>query len=236
MDNRPSTLSSRRAALTAAVGLGGALALAGCSKADGRGEGVPAVEDLMREHGVLRRILVVYREVALALRANPGGVDAAALGQAAALFKTFGEDYHERKLEERHIFPAVRAAGGVAAALVGTLLAQHDRGREITAFIQTATAGGGIGPGQAEPLARALETFARMYEAHTAFEDTIVFQAWRKSLGKEQLDRAGDQFEAIEREQFKGDGFDMAVDQVSAIERRLGLGDLARYTAPPVGG
>jgi hypothetical protein len=75
-----------------------------------------------------------------------------------------------------------------------------------------------------------------MYEAHTAFEDTIVFQAWRKSLGKEQLDRAGDQFEAIEREQFKGDGFDMAVDQVSAIERRLGLGDLARYTAPPVGG
>jgi len=72
--------------------------------------------------------------------------------------------------------------------------------------------------------------------ATVAIEDTIVFQAWRESLTKEQVDQAGDQFEDIERAQFKGDGFDMAVDQVSAIEQRLGLADLARYTAPPVGG
>lgn len=232
MDDIP----SRRATMLASLGLGGALALAGCGKSEPAGEDVSAVEDLMREHGVLRRILVVYRAVVPVLRANPAALDAGALGQAATLFKTFGEDYHERKLEEQHIFPAVQKAGGAAAALVGTLLAQHDRGREITAFIQTTTAGGKIGTGAAEPLARALDTFARMYEAHTAFEDTIVFQAWRKSLTRAQLDQAGDQFEDIERAQFKGDGFDMAVDQVSAIEQRLGLADLARYTAPPLGG
>ena len=236
------TSLSRRAAFGAAAGLavGATLILPGCARtgqADKAGEeDVSATEDLMREHGILRRILVVYRETAVRLRAGPVGLDAGALGEAAALFKTFGEDYHERKLEEQHIFPAVQKAGGAAAGLVGALLAQHDRGREITAFVTARCAGGKVGAADAEPLARALEGFARMYEAHTAFEDTIVFQAWRKTLSKTQLDEAGDQFEAIEKAQFKGDGFDMAADQIGRIEQRLGLGDLARYTAPAAGG
>jgi len=230
------TIASRRAALGAAVGLaaGAALVLPGCAR-EADAEDVSAVEDLMREHGVLRRILVVYRGVAPVLRRAPQSLDAAALGQAAALFRTFGEDYHEKKLEEQHIFPQVRKAGGEAAALVGTLLTQHDRGREITAFVEDKCRAGKVATGDAEPLARALEAFAAMYEAHTAFEDTIVFQAWRKSLSKKQLDEAGDQFEDIEKAQFKGDGFDLAVDQIAAIEQKLGLHDLARLTAPPPG-
>jgi hemerythrin-like domain-containing protein len=230
--DRPTELSRRRT-LAASAGLGATALVAACVKNES-GQDVSATEDLIREHGVLRRILVIYRESAPILRVNPAALDAAALGQAASLFKTFGEDYHERKLEEQHIFPAVRKLGGEAGGLVTTLLAQHQRGREITAFIQAGTASGKIGAGTAEPLARALETFARMYEAHTAWEDTILFQAWRKSLSARQLDEAGDEFEDIERQQFRGDGFDMAVDQVSAIERRLGLHDLARFTAPPI--
>jgi hemerythrin-like domain-containing protein len=228
---------SRRVALIGAAGLVtvAALTLPGCSKGDehkGGEEDVSATEDLMREHGVLRRILVIYRETASVLRTSAATLDAAALGQAASLFRTFGEDYHERKLEEQHIFPAVQKAGGEAGGLVATLLAQHDRGRAITQYIQSTCAAGKIAIGDAEPLAAALEGFTRMYEAHTAFEDTIVFQAWKKALSKAQLDEAGDQFEKIERDTFKGDGFDMAVDQVSKIEQRLGLHDLARFTAP----
>jgi hemerythrin-like domain-containing protein len=221
---------SRRAAFTA-VGTG--LLLTGCAKRDHDEEEVSATEDLMREHGVLRRILVLYREMVPVLRQAPADIDAAALGQAADLFRTFGEDYHERKLEEEHIFPAVAKAGGEAAGLVRTLAAQHQRGREITAFVRARCAGGAIAGGDAEPLARALETFTRMYEAHTAYEDTIVFQAWKKTMSESQLKEAGERFEAIEREQFKGDGFDMAVDQVGKIEARLGLHDLGRFTAPP---
>jgi len=227
------TTLSRRAAFAAAAGMaaGAALVLPGCAKSEDA-EDVSATEDLMREHGVLRRILVVYRAAAPMLRAGAAGFDAGALAEAASLFQTFGEDYHERKLEEQHIFPAVQKAGGEAGALVATLLAQHDRGREITAFVRAKCAGGKLATGDAEPLARALEGFARMYEAHTAYEDTIVFQAWRKSLSKSQLDEAGDQFEDIEKAQFKGDGFDLAVDQVAKIEQRLGLHDLAGFTAP----
>ncbi len=58
----------------------------------------------MREHGVIRRALLVYYEVIPKLRQNPSSIDAAALQQTAKLFRTFGEDYHERMLEEQHIF------------------------------------------------------------------------------------------------------------------------------------
>src|SRR5437870_10043966 len=65
---------------------------------------VTATEDLMREHGVIRRALLVYIETAPKLRQNASNVDAAVLRQVAQLFRTFGEDYHERMLEEQHIF------------------------------------------------------------------------------------------------------------------------------------
>jgi hemerythrin-like domain-containing protein len=234
---------SRRAAFAAGLGAaaGATLLLPGCAKGGGDAdkakgaEDVSATEDLMREHGVLRRILVVYREVVPLLRRAPASLDAAALGQAAGLFKTFGEDYHERKLEEQHIFRAVQKAGGEAGALVTTLLAQHNRGREITAFVQSRCMAGKIATGDAEPLGRALESFARMYEAHTAYEDTIVFQAWKKTMSPKQLDAVGDQFEDIEHDTFKGDGFDLALDRIENIEQRLGLHDLGRFTAPAPG-
>ena len=58
--------------------------------------------------------------------------------------------------------------------------------------------------------------------------------AWKRALSEKQRDEAGEQFEQIERSHFGGDGFDMAVGQVAQIERKLGLSDLARYTAAAV--
>jgi hemerythrin-like domain-containing protein len=213
-----------------------ALGLAGCSAPDAgkpdTGKDVSAVEDLMREHGVLRRLLVVYREAAIKLAEGPAGFDGRQLWRAADLFRRFGEAYHEQQLEEQHIFPQVLKTGGEAARLVPILLGQHARGRQITGFVQGKTAAGGIAGSDAGPLASALTAFSRMYEPHAAYEDTIVFQAWRNSLSAKQLDEAGDQFEDIEKAAFKGDGFDLAVAEVAAIEAALGLHDLARYTAP----
>jgi hemerythrin-like domain-containing protein len=181
---------------------------------------------------VLRRLLVVYRESAMLIRANPTGFDGKQLWRAADLFRRFGEAYHEQMLEEQHIFPQVLKAAREAATLVPVLIAQHARGRQITGYIQAKTAHGGIAGTDVAPLAAALESFTRMYEPHAAYEDTVVFQAWRKSLSPQQLDEAGDQFEEIEKQTFKDDGFDMAVDEVGGIETALGLHDLARYTAP----
>ncbi|MEO9185497.1 MAG: hemerythrin domain-containing protein, partial [Kofleriaceae bacterium] len=204
---------------------GSAVLLAACRDKDkdkDSDEDVGAVEDLMREHGVIRRVLVVYRESAARLRTDAASVPPDALQKAARLFRSFGEDYHERLLEEAHIFPAVKSAGGAAAAEIATLLAQHQRGRELTDFMLSVTARP-IGAASAEPLARALEGLARMYEEHAAREDTIVFPAWKKALSKKAIKELGEQFEDIEKKTFGKDRFDDAVEQVTAVERAIGL-------------
>ena len=115
--------------------------------------------------------------------------------------------------------------------LIDTLVAQHARGREINQFLLERCRSGTIAGGSGNAVAGALESFARMYEEHAAVEDTIVFQRWRKLLSERQRDEAAETFESIERSQFHGDGFDRSVTLVAGIERRLGLSDLARYTA-----
>jgi hemerythrin-like domain-containing protein len=230
----------RRTAFVAIAGTaiaGSAFALTACKPGQEKGgeAEVTANEDLMREHGVLRRILIIYREVSPKLVANSGAIDGAALANAAKLFQAFGERYHEQLLEEQHIFPIVRKAGGDAAGLVDTLLAQHARGREITSYILDRTKTGRIASGDAEPMAKALTAFSRMYEPHTAREDTIVFPAFKKAVGAKGYDELGDQFEDIERKEFGGDGFDMAVGKVADLERRLGTADLGSFTAPAIG-
>jgi len=96
---------------------------------------VTATEDLMREHGILRRALLVYSAAAIKLRANASSIAPDALQKTAKLFRAFGEEYHEKKLEEAYIFPAVKKVSGEAATYPDILVAQHNRGREITDYI-----------------------------------------------------------------------------------------------------
>jgi hemerythrin-like domain-containing protein len=199
-----------------------------------QGKEVGATEDLMREHGVLRRTLIAYREAASRLRMQQANVDAAALRDGAQLFRRFGEEYHERMLEEQHIFPMVLkiGAGGDVSKLVDVLLRQHMRGREITDYILSVTHSGRIAPADTEPLAKAMETMAQMYEAHTAREDTVLFPAWKNELSAQRYDELSEQFEEIEHQVFGEDGFNDAVQRIARVEQMLGIADLANFTAP----
>jgi hemerythrin-like domain-containing protein len=244
------SLNNRRKFLRNSVVVGTGLLLSGCGGGNMANEGkekeasatavdkekeggVSATEDLMREHGVLRRALLVYSAAATRLRAKPETIEPGALQRNAKLFRAFGEEYHERKLEEGFIFPAVRKAGGDAATYPDVLVVQHNRGREITDYIINVTQGAKLGATNAIPLATALEAFVLMYRNHAAREDTIVFPSWKKTLTSEQLNEMSEKFEDIEHEQFGEDGFDDAVKQIAGIEDSLGLSDLAQYTAPP---
>ena len=77
-----------------------------------------------------------------------------------------------------------------------------------------------------------MDSLVRMYRAHAAREDTIIFPAWKQTLTAKQLDELNDKFEEIEHQQFGGDGFEDAVRQIGDIEGNLGLADLAQFTAP----
>ena len=223
-------LIATAAAVTAASLITPALVLA---NPESKEPEVTATEDLMREHGVLRRALLVYSESIPKIRSSAASLDAGALYRTGVLFRDFGENYHEKMLEEEHIFPVVRKSTGEAPKLVDILLAQHARGREITGYLLAVTKGGRIATANAEPLARSLEAFVLMYRNHAAREDTVVFPAWKKHFTNKQLDELSDQFEDIEHKMFGKDGFDDAVEKISAIETTLGFGDLSQFTAPP---
>ena len=90
---------------------------------------------------MIRRALLVYFESVPKLRQSPSSLDPAALHRTAELFRTFGEDYHERMLEEQHIFPVVRKQGGELQKYADILVAQHNRGREITDYVLAVTSG-----------------------------------------------------------------------------------------------
>ena len=243
-------MNKTRRELLAGISLAGAGALlVGCRRPAQSGEGanpneptsgelgpseVTANEDLMREHGILRRALLVYREAATRLRQDPNSVTPDVLEKTAQLFRVFGEDYHEQKLEEQYVLPLIKKFRNPAEAYVDVLLAQHARGRAITDYILSVTKADRIPSNATAPLVTALESFARMYDYHAAIEDTIVFPAWKASLGETEVEELGAKFEEIEMEYFGGgNGFESAVARMYEIEASMGMTDLATFTAPP---
>lgn len=216
--------------------------LAGCAgrpgqkaESEGRKESgtaqVSPPEDLMREHGVLRRILLVYEEAIRRIEANQD-IPPQALADSAGIVRRFVEDYHE-KLEEDHIFPKFEQAGKLVD-LVQTLRAQHKAGRSLTDEIQRLSTPTAMKDADSrKKLADALRKFIAMYQVHAAREDTVLFPAIRDVVTPEEFDAMGDQFEAKENELFGEGGFEKVVEQVAAIEKTLGIYELDQFTPAP---
>ena len=192
------------------------------AKKEEQEEGVSTNEDLMREHGVLNRILLIYDEGIRRIQANEK-FDPTVIIKSAGLIKSFIEDYHE-KLEEDHIFPRFEQSGKMIELTVN-LRAQHAMGRRVTERI-TATAKSG----DLQTLRASLVAFNRMYRPHEAREDTVLFPALHSLVSKHEYDAMGEEFEQLERKTFGGDGFDMAVDQVAELEKQFGIYDIAQFT------
>src|SRR5579871_2584056 len=188
-------------------------------------EDVSTNEDLMREHGILKRVLLAYDEIVRRIRARED-FPPTAVTDGATIIKKFIEDYHE-KLEEDHLFPRFRKAGKLVN-LVTVLYAQNQAGRRITERILAA--GSWKTQEECEQLATDLAAFNRIYAPHEAREDTVLFPELHKIVSPHEYDALGEQFEKIERTTFGGDGFDIYVDKVAALEKRLDIYDLAKFT------
>jgi hemerythrin-like domain-containing protein len=191
-------------------------------------EGVTPAEDLMREHGVLNRLLLVY-EACLARIEGKHDLAPEPLADAARLVRTFIEDYHE-KIEEDHLFPRYRKAGKLID-LVEILTAQHKAGRLATNRIEAlATLRSLHDPAESGELASRIREFIRMYRPHEAREDTVLFPALHGIVSRSEYDAMGEQFEEIEHKQLGDEGFERAVERVAEIEKKLGIYDLAQFT------
>jgi hemerythrin-like domain-containing protein len=168
-------ISSRRTFLAKS-----GIVLAGCTtgsllpakdKPQNPAEEISPSEDLMREHGVLKRILLIYGEALRRMDANEDLPPEPRI-ESAKIIRAFVEDYHE-KLEENYLFPRFKKAGKLVD-LVDVLLQQHEAGRRLTDItMHPATAQGLKLADDRRKLADSMRQFIRMYSPHEAREDSL---------------------------------------------------------------
>jgi hemerythrin-like domain-containing protein len=196
--------------------------------ADNKAEEVSPAEDLMREHGVLDRVLLIYGEVLIRLHEGRT-VPSEVLASGADLIRRFIEDYHE-KLEEEYLFPRFEKAGKLVE-LVQVLRQQHQAGRRLTEAIKNRASATTLqNADDQKAVVEALHSFIRLYRPHAAREDTVLFPAFRSLVSSHEYDALGEEFEDKEHALFGDDGFEKVVNEVAQIEKTLGIYDLAQFT------
>lgn len=195
--------------------------------ATGNKEEVSPPEDLMREHGVLDRVLLCY-EAALAKFSANEDFDPALVTQSAEIIRDFINNYHERS-EEDYVFPRFRNAGRLTS-MVEILLQQHQAGRRITQEILSFAPRARRDDDQRRQLVSKIRSFITMYRPHAAREDTDLFPKLKNLVSSSEYDAMAEVFEKKEHELFGEDGFEKMVDRVARLEQSFGIGDLARFT------
>ena len=184
-------------------------------------------EDLMREHGVLNRVLLVY-EAGLRKFDSNEDFDPAVITGGAQIVRDFIENYHEEQ-EEHAVFPRFKQAGKMVA-LVDILVAQHKAGRQVTDRVFQYAPGSRKDGDERRQLVTAIRSFITMYRPHEAREDTELFPQLRGLVSPHEYDAMAEDFEKKEHQMFGADGFETMVHRVAALEQSIGIADLAQFT------
>jgi hemerythrin-like domain-containing protein len=188
---------------------------------------IPFTEDLMREHGVLNRILLIYEEVIKRIDTHPI-FPFKALTDALDILKSFIEDYHE-KFEENYVFPIFKKQKK-ELHLIKTLKKQHDKGRKITNKIQTILSEPSLDNKAKKHIKKLLKKFIKMYRPHEAREDTILFPQIRSLINEDEFKALSEKSEESEEEIFGKNGFEKIVKRIELIEKDLGIYELSEFT------
>src|SRR5947199_1986056 len=85
------------------------VAMLGCKQKEaGEEKEVSPPEDLMQEHGLLNRVLLIYDTCCMHL-VNKESFNTETITSSAGIIRTFVEDYHEKQ-EENYLFPRFEKA------------------------------------------------------------------------------------------------------------------------------
>ena len=225
----------KRGLIVSLSGAAGLSLLSGCkdkdekeeSKDGDEGQKVSPPEDLMQEHGLLNRVLLIYDTCRMHL-INKEPFPKEAILNSANIIRTFVEDYHEKQ-EENYLFPRFQKANQLTD-LVNVLLQQHQAGRRLTDEIMQLAKSQTATDTENQKLIQLLTSFNTMYRPHEAREDTILFPAFRKLVSKNEYDSLGEEFENNEHKLFGKGGFETMVSKVEAIEKSLNIYELSQFT------
>jgi hemerythrin-like domain-containing protein len=216
---------------TAAIGaftvFSGVNLLSACKEEKGEEKEVSPPEDLMQEHGLLNRILLIY-DFCKTKMVNKESFPVEIISNAANIIRTFVEDYHEKQ-EEDYLFPRFQKANQLTE-LVDVLLKQHRAGRTITGQLIQLTKQSTRTESENQRIIELLTSFNTMYRPHEAREDTVLFPAFRRLVSQHEYDSLGEEFETNEHKLFGEDGFETMVEKVAAIEKQSGIYELSQFT------
>ncbi|MEQ8196611.1 MAG: hemerythrin domain-containing protein [Clostridiaceae bacterium] len=193
---------------------------------------VSPTEDLMREHGVMHRVLLIYKDLLKYLKGQKANNNLniyAIIYNTAAIEKQFIEEYHQ-KLEEQYVFPKF-INDPKFGSLINTLKIQHNAASTITERILYISSMKNFCPFEdILQLIKLMSQYINMYEPHSAREDTVIFPAFHEMVPPEEFKKLGERFEEIEEQNFGRDGFHHIVNEVAKVEKVLGIYNLAQFT------
>ena len=140
--------------------------------------GITATERLMRDSGVLLRILSIYEAGGRRLGGGED-IEPAIFTQAAETMRDFVHAYHEKQ-EDEQVFPRFKKAGRMVE-LVDVMMAQHASGQKLTATIlelapKSAT------KAERQSMIDAMQASIVLYRPHVARELTDVWPTLRTLL------------------------------------------------------
>jgi hemerythrin-like domain-containing protein len=214
-------------AFSTAATLGGSVQANEMPRTGKPGEEVNPPENLMREHGVLARILLIYEA---GLRKFDAGedFDPSPIANAGRIVREYTEDYHER-IEEEVVFPRFKRAGR-PLALVDVLSDQHLAGRRLTDIVLQTALTGRKDADDRRRLVHAMQSFIAMYRPHTAREDTVLLPILKDLFTPGEYEDLAAKLERSGHRYFIGSRFDGVVQQVASFEIAMGVNDLTQYT------
>ncbi len=186
------------------------------------------IENLMKEHGVLMRILAIYDKVT-GDAASGKALNTSAIHRTAEISRSYIQKHHDA-CEERYIFPRFREANYIVE-VVTELHNQHVAAMEITDRILALTsAEGRRGGSSSQKLGDLCTMLVRMYRPHMSWEQTIVFPAFYDITTIEYIEHIRQEMEAEERQILGTTGFRGLVGRLSEVEKEVGTHDLHSYT------
>jgi len=189
---------------------------------------VNPTEDLMREHGILLRMLLIYEEGVRRLEEG-STISVDIFASTLRLNQRFSEGYHQ-KLEEDHVFSKMEVAGKLTE-LTRVLRGQHDAERKLTAQLLKNATPSGLGSSERRTaLVDGLRSLNRMLRPHTAWEDTVLFPAFHQLLTEREFEKLGEVFEETEHQVLGPAGFQGILGEVVQLERGLGIDKLSSFT------
>jgi hemerythrin-like domain-containing protein len=188
--------------------------------------GITATERLMRDSGVLLRILAIYEAGGRRLGGGED-IEPAIFTQAGETMRDFVHSYHEKQ-EEEQVFSRFKKAGRMVE-LIDVMQAQHSAGQKLTAHILE------LAPKSAtkndrQAMIDAMQASIVLYRPHVARELTDVWPTLRTLVTPNEFDELSALLEKDEAEKLGKDGFDKTVKKVEALEKRIGINDLSQFT------